>query len=1226
LTNVAGKTLAMFNTVINVPLVNQGTIVAQDAGNALTSSLTAAPGSTLRVEGNASCCSGVLTIASGFTNNGVIELTSFNGGTLSALVVTSGTLVNAPGGTISVLAGTGGSRQLSAALNNQGTLDVGFGLTLTYPTTTSGTIALSAGTLTVGATTSFTYTGGTIGGLGALSIASGGTLNLATSLSTAGLNLSLANASVSGAGTLTNVAGQSLSLFNTVIAVPLVNQGTIIAQNAGNTITALLTTTVGSVIRVEGNASCCAGSLTVANGFTNLGAIELTTFNGGTNALFAVTSGTLVNAPGGTISILAGTGGTRQLSAALDNQGTLNVGFALTLTNPTTTSGTIDLSAGTLVVGAATSFTYTGGTIGGLGTLAVASGGTLTLAANLTTANLNLALSGATVSGTGTLTNVASQSLALNNTVVNVPFVNQGTIVVQNASNAFTGAFTTAAASTLRIQGNASCCSGALTVASGFTNNGLIELSSFNGGTLAALTVTSGTLLNAAGGTISVLGGTGGSRQINAAIDNQGTMDIGTALLLTYPTTTTGTVALNAGTLTIGSSAPFTFSGGTIGGAGTLAVASGGALTLGTNLTTANLNLSLNSATVTGSGTLTNVPGQSLLLNNTTIAVPFVNQGTIVARDFGSVVTGAFTSAAGSTLRVEGNASCCSGQLTIANGFTNNGRIELTTFNGGSLSALTLSAGTLTNAAGGTIAVLAGTGGSRQINAPLNNQGALEVEIGMTLTQQLTTSGTVALTSGTLTIAAQTPFTFNGGSMGGPGTLTAATGATLTLASNLSTANLNLSLNGATVSGTGTLTNPVGQTLTLVGTTINVPVVNQGTIIAKNPSNALNAALTTATGSLIRIEGNASCCAGELTVGSSFTNNGRIEMTTINGGSTSSLALSSGTLTNAASGTIAMLDGTGGTRQLLAPLNNQGTLDVGYDLTLSRSLTTTGSITIASGQSLVVTAANPFIYAGGTMSGAGTIVTATSATLTLNANLSTASTNLSLAGGIVNGSGTLTNATGQTLTMAGTQIDLPVINQGSLLVVNSGNALNGAVSTVSGSLLRVQGNASCCVANLTLASGFSNNGTIELTSINGGQTASLSVSSGTLTNAAGGTLSVLAGTGGSRIVNAIVNNQGTIAVSPGSTSTLDINGGLTTSGIINLELSSISAFDRIQVTGALSLGGTLNVSLLGTPPSAGQTFTVLTSTGATSNSFGTLNLPAAMIAQYGSNSVTLQQQ
>src|SRR6185312_4692825 len=140
-----------------------------------------------------------------------------------------------------------------------------------------------------------------------------------------------------------------------------------------------------------------------------------------------------------------------------------------------------------------------------------------------------------------------------------------------------------------------------------------------------------------------------------------------------------------------------------------------------------------------------------------------------------------------------------------------------------------------------------------------------------------------------------------------------------------------------------------------------------------------------------------------------------------------------------------------------------------------------------------------------------------------------------------NGPGALINQ--GALTLSNDTVNTTLVNQAALLVQGNG-AVNGPLTAAAGSTLRVQG-GSCFDSALTVAAGFTNQGTIELTNANSCSTsASLNVASGTLTNAAGGTISALVGTGGGvRNLIAQLDNQGTINVSGGVT--LPLTGALT---------------------------------------------------------------------------------
>src|SRR5207249_319063 len=91
-------------------------------------------------------------------------------------------------------------------------------------------------------------------------------------------------------------------------------------------------------------------TLTVVNGFTNNGLIELRSTGAAASAILTVTNGTLTNAAGANISFLAGVGGGRTLNARLDNQGALTVGQPTTINtnSATSNSGTINVSGGDL--------------------------------------------------------------------------------------------------------------------------------------------------------------------------------------------------------------------------------------------------------------------------------------------------------------------------------------------------------------------------------------------------------------------------------------------------------------------------------------------------------------------------------------------------------------------------------------------------------------------------------------------------------------------------------------------------------------------------------------------------------------------------------------------------------------------------------------------------------------------------------------------------------------
>ncbi|MGE5743833.1 MAG: beta strand repeat-containing protein [Gemmatimonadota bacterium] len=902
-------------------------------------------------------------------------------------------------------------------------------------------------------------------------------------------------------------------------------------------------------------------------------------------------------------------------------------------------------------------------------TLGVDSGGSVAAGATVTLTN-------STLNGTGIL---ASQgTLNLQNTTVNSGLSNLGLLVARSGTT-LNGPFTTGPVSTLRVEGDASCCSAAVTVANGFTNNGTIDLTAINGasGTSAVLTVTNGSLTNAAGAHINSLPGTGGARTLTAQLANQGTLTVSQPLTINHGSaahTNSGTVALAAnltlnqsgvspsfthsGTLTIQAgdtlilnSGAFNYAGGAIGGLGAITFSSV-TLALTPNLTNDTLTLSFTNSTVNGPGTLANAATRTLFAQNTTFNGPVDNQGVLRARA-GTTFNGSLTTSASSTLRVEGDASCCSAFVTVTNGFTNNGTIDLTAINGasGTSAALTVTNGSLTNAPGGHINSLPGTGGARTLTAQLANQGTVTVSAPLTINHGSaahTNSGTIALAanltlnqsgvspsfthSGTLAIPAgdtlilnSGAFSYTGGTIGGLGAITFSS-VTLALTPDLVNDTLTLSFTNSTVNGPGTLANAATRTLFAQNTDFNGPVNNQGVLQARS-GTTFNGSLTTSAASTLRVEGDAACCAAFVTVTNGFTNNGTIDLTAINGasGTSAALTVTNGSLTNATGAHINSLPGTGGARTLTAQLANQGTVTVSAPLTInhgsaahtnsgtialaanltlnqsgvSPSFTHSGTLTIPAGDTLILNS-GAFNYTGGTIGGLGAI-TFSSVTLALTPDLVNDTLSLSFTNSTVNGPGTLGNAATRTLFAQNTTFNGPVVNQG-VLRARSSTVFTGSLTTSVGSTLRVEGDAACCAAFVTVANGFTNNGAIDLTAINGasGTSAGLTVTSGSLTNAAGASINSLAGTGGSRTLTAQLVNLGTLAVSQ----PLTINHGSaahTNSGTITVAANL--TVNQSGITPSFTNGGAISVG-------TGDTLTI--TSGAFTQNAGTLGGAGAL--------------
>jgi len=390
-----------------------------------------------------------------------------------------------------------------------------------------------------------------------------------------------------------------------------------------------------------------------------------------------------------------------------------------------------------------------GGAAGGTQTLTVGGVGTLSVAADSSIAAGGILITSKTISGTGTLTVASGGQIQLKSGTLALPVANQGLISSLGSNDNISGALSTASGSTIHIEGSSSVGRAHLTVAASFTNSGTIELTDSSSSYGALLTLTAGTLTNAAGATINSMGGAGGTRTIAAEVNNQGAIKVDGPLTLQATGAkhvSSGTITLGTGDLTVtqsGAGASFTntgdlslgsgrtmsvtsgtliYSGGTLTGPGTLS-ASSATVTLNSDLTNASAGLSFNSSAVNGPANLINAAGKTITLSATAINAPLDNEGTLNSRGGNDQITGPFTTGTSSTIHIEGNPSVGRAHLTFANGFTNNHLIELTDSGSSYGALLTVTVGVLVNAAGANINSLPGAGGARTVAAALSNLG-----------------------------------------------------------------------------------------------------------------------------------------------------------------------------------------------------------------------------------------------------------------------------------------------------------------------------------------------------------------------------------------------------------------------------------------------------------------------------------------------------------------------
>ncbi len=696
------------------------------------------------------------------------------------------------------------------------------------------------------------------------------------------------------------------------------------------------------------------------------------------------------------------------------------------------------------------------------------------------------------------------------------------------------------------------------------------------------------------------------------------------------------TLKSNAGSPTLSlSGRTLTLSGALTVGAGTLldlvnasvvgAVTNGGSVSVqGTTSVVSLSNPAGSALTILGAG----LAGNGVL----NIAQPFTNFGAITMTSSGGGFTAALA-ASGTLINQVG------GTIAAATGSGGLRDIAATLDNRGVLvvnAQTTFGTSTSTSTNSGSIAVNASLGTSGLNSTLFINTGAITVAAGQTFQvsgPSFDQTGSGSLTGlGTFSLGSTGPSAIDG--TFAPGTFFALSGATVfTNAQN--TTNTTWILSNATIT-VPSLNNTVGKTLIMQNSTINGPVANNGALIADGTS-FLNGTVTTGVGSTLTVRGNGSIGDAFLTIASGFTNNGTIDFTSTGGGFNTTLVVASGTLLNAATRNITMSAGTGGLRTLNAALNNQGTITAGISVDVSApsashtssgsilvnagtfnfnqigggaSLTTSGIVSVAAGAVFAVNSGSYSANAGTNLTGAGaftastvnasigvgtTIASATftNSTVTFGAAFTTASTALTLVNTSTSGSAITVN--GNALTLRNGIVGNAVTHQGPIIAEGT-SSITGVVTTTGGSLTvlgsTVAGDAILSISN---ASGYSNTGTIALTSSGGAFNSALNLPNGTLTNQVSGTINSQAGAGGQRTIIAALNNNG---------------GAITVNQDLAIAKGSVA---HNLSSGSITLStGNLTVTQSGASPSWTSAIPVAVSAGRTfAVNGGTLSLAAA---------------
>jgi hypothetical protein len=896
--------------------------------------------------------------------------------------------------------------------------------------------------------------------------------------------------------------------------------------------------------------------------------------------------------------------------------------------------------------------------VGGAGTITIAAGTDVRLAAgcggNLTIQNS----SAATLVNNGTISAEATgRTLTFQNTTFtnnNITQVTTGTLNISPINWSNPSSITAASGTTLTF-GGAGSNAGSITAASGTTvtfGNGAWS----NAGTLS---VTSATLN---------LGGTFSTSGFNFAgfTRTGGTVNL------------TGTLNNAANTLTLNAATgSWNLSGGTIDG-GTVSQTAGSVLAM------TSLGGTLNNVTLTGGDLLLNTASAQVMVSGSTRfpAARLQNSCT-------------FQMASGFTLN----------DLLVAEGATAGQRTVQMAVGG---------AGTVTIAPGTVLRLAAGCGGNLTLQnssaATLVNNGTISVEAaGRTLTFQntaFTNNNITQVTAGTLTISAT--------NWSNPGSITAASGTTLnftdiwsnagTLSINAATLNLGgtfstsgfnfpgFTRTGGTVNLTGTLNN-AASTLTLnaaTGTwnlangTINNGSVNQtgGSILAMTSSGGtLNNVTVTGSDLLfntasaqVLVSGSTrfpaarlqNSCTFQMAAGYTLNDLLVAEGATAGQRTVQMAVGGTGTVTIAPGTEVRLAAGCGGNLTIqnssTATLVNNGLITAeatGRTLTIQNTTFTNNAMTQISAGTLsisptswsnpgTITAGNgTTVSVSGAWSNAGTLGI-TSATLNLGGTFATAGFNFAgftRTGGTVNLTGTLDNAA-STLTLnaatgtwnfSGATINNGTVNQtgGSLLAMTTsgGTLANVAVTgadllfDVDSAQVLVSGSTSFPAARLRSSSatlrmtpGYTLNSLVVAEGAATGQRAiALAVGgTGTVTVGPTGSIRLAAGCGGNLVVQnssvaTLVNNGVISAEAAGRTLTLQNSVFSHAAGTLN------AAAGTLDITsGGFSNGGQITVGSGATMKIAGA---LINTSGHSISTAGKLLISGLLDIQSGSTAI-----
>ncbi|GAB5560936.1 MAG: autotransporter BatB [Synoicihabitans sp.] len=1150
------------------------------------------------------------------TTSGTVTLSGNNSSFSGPTTVTAGTLQTGDANAL----GTGAVTVSGGTLNLGGNTDSVGQVTLTSGTISNGTLSSSAGFDVRSGAVSAAFAGS-----GALTKSTSGTVTLS------GNNTYTGDTTVT-AGTLRIGTDDALRNSNDLV----INAGTFDLDDHTDTVRSLagsggtLDLGSGTLLVNPSSSTTFHGNITGSGTFAKYGNGTLTL--AGENGL----TGTL-DIQDGKISL--GPGDTSATDNALGSSATVNVGPVGTFNvaqqdegfGTLTGSGTVEFGNDSDRILAVSDGSFIG-TFIGVGDFRHAGSGTYTLS----TANLS-GYSGELVSESGTLAlDSGSGSHSLSNAITgsgDLQKIGTGTLTLSGlTTGGFTGNYQLDAGTLAIDTSNADLAithddlSGAANATLQKVDTGTLTLSGdWDTGDdfESAVTVANGTLAFGAGDVL--------SNSAVVTLANDATLDLSTECENFGNLTGSGSVTLGSEGIGLGgNNSPSTFSGNISGNGGSLTKSGSAMLTLsgtntytgGTTINGGTLRLSGGSALAdTGAVVLANTSGATLDLNNSNETIGSLSGG---GSNGGNVTLGTGTLTVGSgTFNGEIGAVADTGGLTKVGpgNLTLNGTSHYqgdTTVDGG-----TLTLGHATNTLHSNSSVMINNGTTLAIGSNSDTVGAI-----------ILNSGSITGTSGTLTGSSYTVKSGTVSAKLGTGALTKTTGGTVTLSGENALSNVNIQA-GTLALAAGDILNETA-TVHLTGGTLDISAEGEqignlsgsgGTVAldSQRLTVGLNNAPSTFNGALIGTGSG----TGELRkVGTSTFTLGTANLSSFNGSidlATDGLALSStngasnsfggtitgaGNLTKSGAGTLVL---TGGNTYTGGTIFDEGTLKVGS----AGAINSTGVLTFTGG-TLQYGSVNQTDYSS-------RFSTANNQAFSIDTNGQT----VTFATSLISTGGSLTKKGVGTLTLANNNkyTGGTFLEGGTLIVGNNKAFDDGSVTMAGGTTLSsndnnrsidntmiVNGNVSFGGSDLELG------GNVDL----GGGTRSLSIdnsvteirgiiSNGGLTKTGAGTLRL---EGNNTYTGDTVVTNGTLRISSGSAisdaAAVTVQGGtldLTkneTVGTVHLDSGNITGSHTLTSNAAFNVeSGTISANLAGSAALTKTTNVVVTLSGTNTYNGGT---------------------